>query len=72
MREPASIKDLLATSHRKTFPSSGRHPLSQERPFYILIVDQMKGPNGLRFYLQFALQLNRRFRGRGAHFWATI
>ena len=23
-------------------------------------------------YLQFALQLNRRLRGRGAHFWSTI
>jgi hypothetical protein len=39
----------------------------------------MKGPNGLRFTCKslrftcnFALQLNRRLRGRGAHFWSTI
>src|SRR5208283_518594 len=79
MRKPPSIKDLLPTSHRKTTSSSGWDPLSRERCFCILIVDQMKGPNWSTIYLQkstiylqFALQINRRLRGRGAHFRSTI
>ncbi len=32
----------------------------------------IEGSKWSTIYLQFVLQLNRRLRGRGAHFWSTI
>src|SRR5271166_2902040 len=75
MRQPASIEDLLATSHRKTSSSSGWDPLSQERRFWHLNVRPIEvvkwstiQVQKSTIYLQSALQLNRRLRGRGRPF----
>jgi hypothetical protein len=45
----ASINDRMAVSRRHASSHSLSEAPCQERCFCILIVDQMKGPNGLRF-----------------------
>src|ERR1700730_300181 len=79
MREPASIKDLLATSHRKTSSGSRWGSAFPRTTILHLNVRPIEGVKWSTIqvqestiYPQSALQLNRRLRGRGAHFWSTI